>query len=118
MSSYTGIPIERFRRGRIEIDHIEEDLKHVNGIHNLQMTDRKGQYAKESTLKRMRKPKPRLDESEVCEILEQLQELRNDEGFKISEFIKMMMEAYDRPYRSMYNIVMGESIKHLHEQLN
>ena len=117
MASFYGMPLEMFSRsGGLECDHIDEDLKHVNGIHNLQMSDRLGQY-KPSTIERMSKPRPRLKESDVCEILEQLQELRNDEDFKISDFIKSMCLAYNREYRGMYNVITGKSFKHLHSQL-
>lgn len=116
LASYTGVPLERFKRGGIECDHINEELKHVNGIHNLQMSDRHGQY-KKSTIERMKKPKPRLKEEQVCEIFEQLQEWLETDG-KISDFIKMMCEAYDRPYRGMWNIVHGKCYKHLHEKMN
>lgn len=112
MASYSGIPLEMFKRGGIEIDHIEEDLKHVNGIHNLQMSDRKGQYSK-SVREKMGKGK-RLKEEEVCEILEQFEEWKEDEDKKISTFIHMVSEAYDQTYRNVWNIVYGKSWKHLH----
>lgn len=114
MASYTGIPLENFVRGKIEIDHIQEDLKHINKIDNLQMTDRRGQY-RESIRLKMGKGK-RLKESEVCEILEQLQEWKAD-GKKLSRFIHMTAEAYDQTYRNIYNIVYRKSWKHLHDRL-
>ncbi|MEB9507243.1 hypothetical protein P4J13_25260 [Bacillus anthracis] len=110
IASYTGINIENFMRGKTEVDHIQEDLKHVNGIHNLQMTDRRGQY-RESIRLKMGKGK-RLEESEVCEILEQLQEWKAD-GKKLSTFIHMVAEAYEQTYRNIHNIVYRKSWRHL-----
>lgn len=106
MLIYTGIPLEMFKQGGIEIDHIEEDLKHVNGMHNLQMSDRKGQY-RQSVREKMDKGK-RLKEEEICEILEQLEEWKKDEDNKISTFIHMISKVYDQTYRNVWNIVYGK----------
>ncbi|MBS4191207.1 hypothetical protein KHA94_13540 [Bacillus sp. FJAT-49705] len=111
MASHSGIPLEMFKRGGIEVDHIKSHLKHVNGIHNLELCDRKGQYH-ESTRLKMGKGK-RLTEAEVCEILEQLQKWKSDEDNKISEFIHMTAEAFGQGYRSIWNIVNRKSWKHL-----
>ncbi|WP_186578061.1 hypothetical protein [Aquibacillus kalidii] len=116
MASYSGLPLEMFKRGGIEVDHIDEDLNHVNGISNLQMTDRKGQY-KPSTIERMKKPRPRISEEDVCLILEQLEEWIEMDG-KVSDFIKMTCEAFNRDYRGIWNIVHGKSFKHLHEKMS
>lgn len=112
MASYTGIPLEMFKRGGIEVDHFpNEEEKWNNSITNLQMSSRKTQY-RESTRSKMGKGK-RLTEEEVCEILEQLQEWKSDENNKLSDFIHMTAEAYDQSYRNIWNIVYGKSWKHL-----
>jgi hypothetical protein len=111
-ASHSGIPIEHFKRGEIEVDHINEDEKWNNRIDNLQMSSRKLQY-RESTRARMGKGK-RLNEEDVCEILEQLVEWKKDTENKISEFIHTAAEAYGQGYRNMHNIVYGKSWKHLH----
>lgn len=116
MASHTGIPLEQFKRGLIEIDHLDEELTHVNGISNLQMSTRKGQY-KPSTRARMSKPRPRLGDEQVCEILEQLAELRGAEGFKMSEFIKQMCDAYGKHYRTMWSVCTGRSYRHLYKAM-
>lgn len=51
MASTSGIPLEHFKRGEIEVDHIEEDLKHINGMHNLQMLIEKDNIVKVLVLK-------------------------------------------------------------------
>lgn len=111
MASYTGIPLEMFKRGGIEIDHIDENLKHVNGIENLQMSSRKNQYTI-SVRSKMGKGK-RLKEEEVLEILEQLEEWKENEDNKLSTFIHMTAEAYDQTYRNIWNIVNRKSWKQL-----
>ncbi|OLO40303.1 hypothetical protein BTR23_07385 [Alkalihalophilus pseudofirmus] len=116
IASFTGIPIEMFGRGKIEVDHYPfEKQKDWNSIHNLQMSDRKGQY-RESTRRKMGKGK-RLKEEDVCEIIEQLQEWKEDENNKLSDFIWMISEAYDLKYRTVWNIVYGKSWKHLHDEM-
>lgn len=116
MSSFSGIPLEMFKRGGIEIDHYpNENEKWNNSILNLQMSDRKGQY-RESTKIKMGKGK-RLTEEDVCEILEQLKEWKLDDNNKISDFIHMTSEAYEQTYRNVWNIVNGKSWKQLHNEM-
>ncbi|MFY0758755.1 hypothetical protein AB1K32_07730 [Metabacillus dongyingensis] len=116
MASVTGIVLEQFCRGKIEIDHYpNEDEKWNNRMDNLQMSSRKLQY-RESTRAKMGKG-IRLKEEEVCEILEQLQEWKDDEN-KISDFIHLIAEAYDQTYRNVWNIVNGKTWKHLHSEIS
>lgn len=116
MASHTGLPLEMFKRGGIEVDHFpNEDEKWNNRIDNLQMSSRKAQY-RDSIRAKMGKGK-RLTEAEVCEILEQLQEWKADEDNKISDFIRMTAEAYGQGYRNIWNIVNGRTWKHLYEEV-
>jgi predicted house-cleaning noncanonical NTP pyrophosphatase (MazG superfamily) len=113
LASHTALPLEMFKRGGIEVDHINS-IRSDNRLENLQMSSRKAQY-KESTRKKMNRSKRRLSEEEVCEILTDLEEwLAN--GNKISDFIHMTAEAYGQGYRNVWNIVYGKSWKHLYEQ--
>ncbi|MBT2736150.1 hypothetical protein [Bacillus sp. ISL-7] len=117
MASMSGIPIEQFKRGGIEVDHYpNEEEKHNNSISNLQMSSRKLQY-RESIRAKMGKGK-RLKEEQVCEILEQLQEWESDENNKLSDFIHMAAEAYGQGYRNLWNIVYGKTWKHLHNEVS
>lgn len=118
MASHSAIFLEQFGRGKWEVDHMTPvSLGGGNEISNLQLATRHSQYH-DDTRQRMSRKRPRIKESDVCEILEQLQEIRESKDFKMSEFIKMMCEAYSRPYRGMYNIIMGKSFKHLHDAMN
>jgi hypothetical protein len=114
-SSVYGEPIELFKRGGYEVDHYpDEEETWNNSRHNLKITDRKGQY-RDSTRAKMGKGK-RLKESDVCEILEQLEEWKENENNKISTFIHMTAEAYGQGYRNVWNIVNGKSWSHLHSE--
>ena len=53
-------------------------------------------------------------EEEVYEILEQFEDWKKDEDNKISTFIQMISEMYDQTYRNVWDIIYGESWKHLH----
>ncbi|MGN8648369.1 HNH endonuclease signature motif containing protein [Gracilibacillus sp. HCP3S3_G5_1] len=117
MASHSGLDLELFNRGGIEVDHIVPVKEGgTNEISNLQMTDRQGQYKKSTRLK-MSKPKPRMKEEDVCLILEQLEEMRRYVDFKQADFINQMCDAYNRDYRTMYNIVTGKVYKDMHKHL-
>ncbi|WP_026562480.1 hypothetical protein [Bacillus sp. J37] len=112
MASYSGIALEHFKRGEIEVDHYpKEDEKWNNRIDNLQMSSRQSQY-RESTRAKMGKGK-RLEESDVLEILVQLEEWKADENNKLSDFIHQTAEAYGQGYRNIWNLVYGKSWKYL-----
>lgn len=116
MASVYGEPIEKFKRGGIEVDHFpHEDQKWNNSRHNLQMSDRFGQY-RETTREKMGKGK-RLKEDQVKEILSDLEEWKTDENNKISDFIWNTAEMYNQGYRNIWNIVNGKSWKHLHLEM-
>jgi hypothetical protein len=116
MASVSGIPIEMFKRGSIEVDHYpHEEEKHNNSRYNLQISSRKMQY-RESTRSKMGKGR-RLNEEEVKAILEQLQQWKEDEDNKISDFIWMIAEKYSQGYRNVWNIVYGKTWKHLHDEV-
>lgn len=51
---------------------------------------------------------------EVYEILEQFEDWKKNEDNKISTFIQMISEMYDQTYRNVWDIIYGESWKHLH----
>ena len=51
---------------------------------------------------------------EVYEILEQFEKWKKGEDNKISTFIQMISEMYDQTYRNVWDIIYGESWKHLH----
>ena len=53
-------------------------------------------------------------EEEVYEILEQFEDWKKNEDNKISTFIQMISEMYDQTYRNVWDIIYGESWKHLH----
>jgi hypothetical protein len=113
MASVTGIPLEKFTRGSIEVDHYHlEEQKWNNRMDNLQMSSRFMQY-RETTRAKMGKGK-RLKEADVCEILEQLDEWKQVEDNKISTFIHMIAEAYEQTYRNVHNLVYGNSWKYLY----
>jgi hypothetical protein len=114
-SSYSGIEIENFKRGSIEVDHVAEEEKWNNRIDNLQMSSRKLQY-KESTRAKMGKGR-RLKESEVVKILEQLKEWKSDVDNKVSDFIHSTAEVYGQGYRNVWNIVNGKSWKYLYSEM-
>lgn len=114
MCSYTGIPLEMFCRGGIEIDHINEEEKWNNRLDNLQMSSRKAQY-KESTRAKMGKGK-RLKEEEVCDILNDLVEWASNENNKLSTFIHSKSKFYNQTYRNIWNIVYRKTWTHLHEE--
>ncbi|WP_332631996.1 hypothetical protein [Halalkalibacter flavus] len=117
MASVSGIPLEFFKRGKIEVDHYpNEEERWNNSRHNLKMATRHSQY-RDSTKAKMGKGK-RLKESEVCEILEQLAEWKEDENNKLSTFIHMVADSYDQTYRNAHNIVYGKSWTHLHSGAN
>ena len=112
MASVTGIPLEHFKRGEIEVDHYpNEEEKWNNSRYNLQMSSREAQY-RESTRSKMGKGK-RLKDDDVIEILEQLEEWKKDETNKLSDFIHQTAEKYGQGYRNIWNIVNGKSWKHL-----
>lgn len=112
MASFSGLPLEMFKRGMIEVDHYpNEEEKWNNRIDNLQMSDRKGQY-RESTRAKMGKGK-RLNEDQVITILADLKEWLSGENNKVSEFIHSTAEKYGQGYRNIWNIVNGKSWKHL-----
>lgn len=114
--SYFGLPIEQFCRGKIEVDHYpNEEEKWNNGINNLQMSSRKGQY-RDSTRAKMGKGE-RLDDEVVLKIFEQLKEWQQDEDNKLSTFIWMMCDEHDRGYRTMWNIVNGVTYGKLYDQV-
>lgn len=116
MASRTGLSLEMFKRGGIEVDHYpKEEEKWNNSINNLQMSSRKTQY-RESTRAKMGKGK-RLTEDEVKHILERLNEwLENDEN-KVSDFIHMIAEEYGQGYRNIWNIVNGKSWRNLYSKI-
>lgn len=115
LCSFMCLPLELFKRGGLEVDHINSEEKWNNRIDNLQMSSRKMQY-RETTRAKMGKGK-RLKMDEVCEILEQLDEWKSDENNKLSDFIHMVAEAYGQTYRNIWNIVYGKSWKHLHSEV-
>ncbi|MBO0995926.1 hypothetical protein [Bacillus sp. SD088] len=116
MASYSGLPLEMFKRDGIEVDHYpNEGEKWNNRIDNLQMSDRKGQY-RESTRSKMGKGK-RLKENEVIDILERLGEWKADKDNKISDFIHLIADEYGQGYRNIWNIVNGKSWKHLYDKM-
>lgn len=113
MSSYHKIPLEQFKRGMLEVDHINEDLKHVNSFNNLQITSRKGQY-KESTRQKIKNARRvNLNEKVVKEMLIDYSQWEA-EGKKRSDFIHNKSIELDQGYRNLFNIVTGRSWKHLH----
>jgi hypothetical protein len=116
MSSFTGIPLENFCRGKIEVDHLDEDLTHFNGVSNLQLSSRTLQY-KPSTCAKMGNGR-RLSRSEVINILDELKKWRAEGNKKLSRFIHKTVEQTGQSYRNVHNIVYGKSWKHLHNELN
>ncbi|MED1599767.1 hypothetical protein [Alkalihalophilus marmarensis] len=114
MASVSGMPLEMFKRGMIEVDHYPgEDEKWNNSRYNLQMSSRTMQY-RESTRAKMGHGK-RLKEEQVREILNGFEQWKA-KGLKVSEYIKQAADQYGHGYRNMWNIVNGKSWKHLHTE--
>lgn len=116
MASISGIPLEHFKRGEIEVDHYpKEEEKYNNRMDNLQMSSRKMQY-RESTRSKMGRGR-RLTDEEVIQILDMLEEWKSEEDNKLSDFVHMIAEMYEQSYRNAYNIVYGKTWKHLHKEV-
>lgn len=116
MASCSGIALEHFKRGEIEVDHYpKEDEKWNNRIDNLKMSSRKAQY-RESTRAKMGKGK-RLTEDEVRKILYELKEWKANGNNKLSDFIHIKTKEVGQGYRNIWNIVTGKTWRHLHKEV-
>ncbi|PAD39845.1 hypothetical protein [Terribacillus sp. 7520-G] len=117
MASTFGDPniLYNFKETGIEVDHINENLKHVNGIHNLQLTTREGQYKRESVRAKMGKGK-RLNKETAEKIIKEYYEWLKRGNNKKIDFIKKVCNEYSREYRSTYNLIYGRVYKELHNK--
>lgn len=113
MASVTSINLEKFKRGGYEVDHYPNELeKWNNRMDNLQLSDRKSLYRKE-TIARMGDRRPRLNKDDVREILSQFKEW---EG-KTSDFIWKICNKHQRSYRSTWYVVNGKVHKDIYSEI-
>ncbi|MGG3157155.1 hypothetical protein ABEP50_15965 [Priestia megaterium] len=113
-SSYSGMKQSDWRAMGLEINHIQENSKHINKISNLELITHKQQFQDKHDpyIKAKMGTSRRLTIPEVREIL---QAWIDFEGDKRSTFVWEMVEKYEVGYKAIIDILEGRSYKNLGE---